>query len=134
MLASLADLLDAVAVAHRLTTELAVQSCPPGQGLQAALAAIDAAAVGATDTGWLIRLLADHGMDTAAGHLRRGLEHRRQALQLVRRAARTDQIAALDHHQIPGLLAAVTSHLDQAGRALAAADQTVITITLETRP
>jgi hypothetical protein len=136
MLASLADLLDAVATAHQLTTELAVQPDAPGQGWQAALAAIDTAAVGATDTCWLIRLLADHGMDTAAGHLRRGLDHRIEALQLVRRAVRTDQIAALalDPRQIAGLLAAVTSHLEQAGRALAAADQTVITITLETRP
>lgn len=134
MLASLADLLDTVTTAHQLTTELAVQPDAPGQGWQAALAAIDAAAVGATDTCWLLRLLADHGMDTAAGHLRRGLDHRIEALQLVRRAVRTDQIAALEHRQIAGLLAAVTSHLEQAGRALAAADQTVITITLETRP
>jgi hypothetical protein len=134
MLASLADLLDAVATAHRLTTELAVQPDAPGQGWQAALAAIDTAAVGATDPCWLMRLLADHGMDTATGHLRRGLDHRIEALQLVRRGVRTDQIAALDPRHIAGLLAAVTSHLDQAGRALAAADQTVITITLETHP
>ena len=134
MLALLADLLDAVAAAHRLATELAVRTGPPGQGWRTALAAIDAAAVDTTDTGWLTRQLTDHGMHAATELLRRGLGHRLQALQLLRRAGRTDRIAPLDLRQIAGLLAAVTYHLEQAGQSLAAADQTVITTTLETHP
>jgi hypothetical protein len=127
LLASLADLLDAVGAAHRLATELAALAGPPEQGWAAALKTIDLAAVDATDTCWLTRLLADHDLDEAADHLRHGLHHRTQALQLVRRAVRTDRIAPLDHRQIAGLLAAVTHGLDQAGRSLAAADHTVIT-------
>ena len=134
MLASLADLLDAVAAAHRLATELAVRTGPHGQGWRTALVAIDAAAVDTTDTGWLTRHLTDHGMHAAAELLRRGLDHRREALQLLRRAGRTDRIAPLDQRQIAGLLADVTYHLEQAGQSLAAADQTVITTTLETHP
>lgn len=126
LLSSLADLFDAVATAHRLATELAGLAGPPEQGWRPALGAIDAAAVDATDTGWLTRALIDHDLDEAADHLRQGLGHRTHALQLVRRGLRAEQFTALDHQHMAGLLAAVIHELDQAGRSLAAADQTVI--------
>lgn len=127
LLGSLADLLDAVGAAHRLATELAALAEPPAQGWEPALKAIDAAAVGATDTCWLIRLLIDHNLHEAAELLRQGLDHRTQALQRLRRAIRTEQFAPLDPQHMGGLLAAVTYRLDQAGRSLATADHTVIT-------
>ena len=127
MLASLADLLGVVAAAHRLATELAVRTDPPGQGWGPALVAIDAVAVDATDTAALTRQLTDHDLHEAAELLRQGLDHRLQALQRLRRAVRAGQFAALDHHHVARLLAAVTHHLDQAGRSLAAADHTVTT-------
>jgi hypothetical protein len=126
MLSSLADLLDAVATAHRLATELAALADPPAQGWGAALTAIDAAAVEATDTAALTRQLIDHDLDEAADLLRQGLAHRLQALQLLRRAVGRPA-GPLDHQQVAGLLAAVTYRLDQAGRSLAAADDTVTT-------
>jgi hypothetical protein len=86
MLSSLADLLDAVATAHRLTTELAALARRPEQGWGPALKAIDAAAVEATDTAALTRQLIDHDLDEAAGLLRQGRQHRLQTLQLLRRA------------------------------------------------
>ena len=127
LLASLADLLDAVGAAHRLATELAALAGLPEQGWGVALKTIDAAAVDATDTAALTRLLVDHDLDEAAELLRQGLDHRTQALQLLRRAVRAEQFAALDHQRVAGLLAAVTHHLDRAGRSLAAADHTVTT-------
>ena len=127
LLSSLADLLDAVGAAHRLATELATLTAPPTQGWGPALATIDVAAVGATDTTALVRQLTDHDLDDAADLLRQGLEHRLQALQLLRRAIRTEQFAALDHRHVAGLLAAVIHGLDQAGRSLAAADHTLVT-------
>ena len=133
LLASLADLLDAVAAAHRLTTELAAGTAPPEQGWGPALTTIDLAAVDTTDTVALTRQLTDHDLDEAADLLRRGLDHRLQALQLLRRAIRAEQFAALDHRHVEGLLAAVIYSLDQAGRSLAAADQTVTTAALEMR-
>jgi hypothetical protein len=134
LLASLADLLDAVGTAHRLATELATLAGPPEQGWAGALKTIDLAAVDATDTCWLTRQLADHDLNGAAELLRKGLDQRLQALQLLRRALRAEQLAALDHQHVQGLLAAVTHGLDQAGRSLAAADHTVITATLQRRP
>ena len=127
LLSSLADLLDAVGAAHRLATELATQTAPPTQGWGPALATIDVAAVGATDTAALVRQLTDHDLDDAADLLRQGLEHRLQALQLLRGAIRTEQFAALDHRHVAGLLASVIHGLDQAGRSLAAADHTLVT-------
>jgi hypothetical protein len=127
MLSSLADLLDAVATAHRLTTELAALARRPEQGWGPALTAIDAAAVEATDTAALTRQLIDHDLDEAADLLRQGLAHRLQALQLLRRAVAADRLAPLDGRQVAGLLAAVLYSLDQAGRSLAAADHTVTT-------
>ena len=127
LLASLADLLDAVGAAHRLATELAALAHPPAQGWDVALKTIDAAAVGVTDTAALTRQLIDHNLDEGAELLRQGLDHRLQGLQLLRRAVRAGQFAALDHQHVARLLAAVTHHLDQAGRLLAAADHTVTT-------
>ena len=127
LLASLANLLDAVGAAHRLATEFAALADPPAQGWAAALKTVDVAAVDATDTAALTRQLTDHDLDEAAEHLRRGLEHRLQVLQLLRRAIRAEQFAALDHHHVAGLLAAVINGLDQAGRSLAAADHTITT-------
>jgi hypothetical protein len=127
ILSSLADLLDAVATAHRLTTELAALAHRPEQGWGAALKTIDAAAVEATDTAALTRQLTEHDLDEAADLLRQGLAHRRQALQLLRRAVAADRLAPLDPRQVAGLLAAVLDRLDQAGRSLAAADDTVTT-------
>ena len=127
LLASLADLLGVVGAAHRLATGLAALTGPPPQGWGPALKSIDTAAVDATDTAALIRLLTDHGLVEAADHLREGLEHRLQVLRLLRRAIRAEQFAALDHEHVAGLLAAVIHGLDQAGRSLAAADQTVVT-------
>ncbi len=132
LLAALADLLDAVGAAHRLATKLASLADPPAQGWGVALTTIDAAAVDVTDTCGLTRLLVDHDLPEAAELLRQGLDHRLQALQLVRRTVRAEQFAALDHQHVAGLLADVTHHLDQAGRSLAAADHT-ITTTLEMR-
>ena len=126
MLSSLADLLDAVATAHRLTTELAALARRPEQGWGAALKTIDAAAVEATDTAALARLLIEHDLDGAADLLRQGLQHRLQALQALRRAVAADRLAPLDRRQVAGLLAAVIDRLDQAGRSLAAADHAVI--------
>ena len=133
LLSSLADLLDAVAAAHRRATELAALAHRPAQGWGPALTTIDVAAVGATDTAALTRQLTDHHLDETADLLRQGLEHRLQALQLVRRAIRAAQFAALDHRYVAGLLAAVIHHLDQAGRSLAAADHTVVVAALEMR-
>jgi hypothetical protein len=133
MLASLADLLGAVATAHRLATELAALAGRPEQGWGRALTAIDIAAVGATDTTALICQLTDHDLDEAADLLRQGLEHRLQALQLLRRAIRADGFATLEPQHAQGLLAAVTYRLDQAGRSLAAADHTVTTAALQAR-
>ena len=127
LLASLADLLDTVAAAHRLATELAVLADPPEQGWGPALGAIDAAAVDATDTAALARQLTEHDLVQAADLLRQGLDHRTHALQLLRRAVRTDRFAPLDQRRVAGLLAAVGYRLDQAGRSLAAADHAVIT-------
>ena len=127
MLASLADLLGVVAAAHRLADDLAALPAPPAPGWGPALGAIDAVAVDATDTCWLTRQLIDRDLDEAADHLRHGLDHRLEALQLLRRAVRAEQFAALDHQRVAGLLAAVTHHLDRAGRSLAAADHTVTT-------
>jgi hypothetical protein len=127
MLVSLADLLDTVATAHQLATELAASTPPPAQGWGPALTAIDAAAVDTTDTAALTRQLIDHDLDEAADLLRQGLAHRRQALQLLRRAVAADRLAPLDGRQVAGLLAAVLYRLDQAGRSLAAADDTVTT-------
>jgi hypothetical protein len=133
LLASIADLIDAVAAAHRLATEFAALPDPPDQGWQAALVAIDAAAVGPTDTAALVCQLTDHGMHEAANQLRRGLHHRLQALQMLRRTVRTDWPVALDDRRVAGLLAEVTVELDQAGQALAAADHAVITATRKAR-
>lgn len=130
ILSSLADLLNAIAAAHRLATDLAAGTAPPEQGWGPALKAIDLAAVETTDTAALIRQLIDHDLDEAADLLRQGLQHRRQALQLLRRAVRADRLAPLDHRQVAGLLAAVLYGLDQAGRSLAAADHTVTTAAL----
>ena len=127
LLAALADLLDAVGAAHRLATELASLTDPPKQGWGVALTTIDAAAADVTDTCWLTRLLDDHDLPEAADHLRQGLDRRTHALQLLRRAVRTERFAALDHQRVVGLLAEVIDHLDQAGRSLAAADHTVTT-------
>ena len=133
MLASLADLLGTVAAAHRLATELAARSGPPAPGWPAALGAIDVVAVDATDTVALVCQLIDHDLDEAAGHLREGLDHRLQALQLLRGAVRTDWPVGLDHQHVAELLADVIDHLDQAGRSLAAADHTLITATRKAR-
>jgi hypothetical protein len=136
MLASMADLIGAVAAAHRLATELAALPDPPGQGWPTALTAIDAAAVGPTDTAALACQLTDHGMHQAADQLRRGLHHRVQALQLLRRTVRTSWPwpVALDHRHMAALLAEVTVGLDQAGHALAAADHALITATRKAHP
>jgi hypothetical protein len=133
ILSSLADLLNAIAAAHRLATELAAGTALPEQGWGPALTAIDAAAVDTTDTAALTRQLIDHDLDEAADLLRQGLQHRLQALQLLRRAVRADRLAPLDPRQVAGLLAAVLYRLDQAGRSLAAADDTVTTAALEMR-
>jgi hypothetical protein len=127
ILVSLADLLNAIAAAHQLATELAAGTALPEQGGGPALKDIDLAAVEATDTTALTRQLIDHDLDEAADLLRQGLAHRRQALQLLRRAVRADRLAPLDGRQVAGLLAAVLERLDQAGRSLAAADDTVTT-------
>jgi hypothetical protein len=127
LLSSLADLLDTVGAAHQLATDLAALPGPPARGWGPALGAIDAAAVGATDTAALTSQLTDHDLHEAADHLRRGLQHRIHALQLLRRAIRAEQFAALHDQHVAGLLAAVGDGLDQAGRSLAAADHTVIT-------
>ena len=134
LLASLANLLDAVGAAHRLATEFAALADPPAQGWAAALKTVDVAAVDATDTAALTRQLTDHDLDEAAEHLRRGLEHRLQVLQLLRRAVAADRLAPLDRRQVAGLLAAVVDRLDQAGRLLAAADDTVTTAAWKARP
>lgn len=125
ILSSLADLLNAIAAAHQLTTELAASTAPPQQGWQPALKAIDLAAVDTTDTAALTRQLLDHDLGGTARLLRQGLDHRLQALQLLRRASRAEQFAALDSQHANGLVAAVIDHLDQAGRSLAAADHTI---------
>ena len=127
LLSSLADLLGAVGAAHQLATELTTLADPPAQGWAAALTTVDVAAVDATDTCWLLRLLAEHDLGQATDHLRRGLDHRLQVLQLLRRAIRTEQFAPLEHEHVTGLLAAVIHGLDQAGRSLAAADHTLVT-------
>jgi hypothetical protein len=134
ILSSLADLLNAIAAAHRLATELAAGTALPEQGFGPALMAIDVAAVDATDTAALVGLLADHDLDDAADLLRQGLAHRLQALQLLRRAVAADRLAPLDRRQVAGLLAAVVDRLDQAGRLLAAADDTVTTAAWKARP
>jgi hypothetical protein len=133
LLVSLADLLDTIATAHRLATDLAAGTAPPQQGWGPALTAIDAAAVEATDTAALTRQLTEHDLDEAAVLLLQGLAHRRQALQLLRRAVAADRLAPLDRRQVAGLLAAVTHRLDQAGRSLAAADDTVRTAAWKAR-
>ena len=127
ILSSLADLLNAIAAAHQLTTELAAGTAPPQRGWEPALKAIDLAAVEATDTAALTRQLIDHDIKEAADLLRQGLQHRLQALQLLRRAIRVEQLSALDPQHAEGLLPGVIDHLDQAGRSLAAADHTVTT-------
>ena len=133
ILSSLADLLNAIAAAHRLATELAAGTALPEQGWGPALKDIDLAAVEATDTTALTRQLLDHDLDEAADLLRQGLQHRRQALQLLRRAVRVDRLAPLDPRQVAALLADVLYRLDQAGRSLAAADDTVTTAAQELR-
>ena len=133
LLASIADLIDAVAAAHRLATEFAALPDPPEQGWPVALTGIDVVAVDATDTAALICQLTDHDLDQAADQLRQGLDHRLQALQLLRGAVRTDWPVGLDHQHVAGLLADVIDHLDRAGRSLAAADHTLITATRKAR-
>lgn len=129
LLASLADLLDAVAAGHRLATELAALPDPPAQGWPTALTAIDTAAVTTTDTAALAYQLTDHGMHQAADQLRRGLDHRLRALQRLRRTVRTSRPwpVAFDHRHVTDLLADVIVELDQAGQALAAADHALVT-------
>ena len=136
LLVSMAELTDAVAAGHRLATELAAATVPGGQGWPAALAAIDAATITATDTAALVCQLTAHGMPQAADQLRRGLGHRLQATQLLRRTVPTGSPwpVVLDPSHVAGLLAQVIVELDQAGRALAAADHAIITAARKAHP
>jgi hypothetical protein len=128
LLAAMADLIGAVAAGHRLATELAALPDEPEQGWPTALVAVDVAAVTTTDTAALAGQLTDHGMHQAADQLRRALDHRLRALQMLRRTVRTSWPwpVALDHRHVTELLAGVIVELDQAGGALAAADHALI--------